>query len=124
MPADSTAKAEALAAQSTVRSAVANALSYAALVAGLGTIFVSAYLVIVSYSSLPHWDIWDTQISLAARGGSVSLLHWLWQQEDQHRLVIPKLFLLADLHWFHAAQKSLLASIFIIQLLHLTLLVW
>lgn len=93
-------------------SRASNALSYLILLGGFLTILLSAYLVVVSYSSLPHWDLWDTQIDFAAKGGLQSTMHWLWKQEDQHRLVIPKLFLLADLRWFHATQVFLLASIF------------
>lgn len=78
----------------------------------------------VSYSSLPHWDGWEIQIQFAANGGGQSTLRWLWKQENQHRIVIPKLFLLADLRWFHARQAFLLASIFLIQILHLVLLGW
>ena len=98
--------------------------SYVILAGGLITIFIAARMVIVSYSSVPHWDLWDTQIAFAGKSQSQSTLSWLWRQENQHRLVIPKLFLLADLRWFHATQKSLLAFIFAIQTVHLSLLSW
>jgi hypothetical protein len=101
-----------------------NVLSYMIFAAGAITALFAIHLVFVSYSSLPHWDIWDTQIEYAAKAGSESTLHWLWKQENQHRLVIPKLFLLADLRWFHATQKFLLASILSIQLLHVAVLSW
>jgi hypothetical protein len=97
--------------------------SYAILLGGLATIGFSAYLVVVSYSSLPYWDGW-TQVSYAAHGGNPFTLDWLWKQHNEHRMPIPKLFLLADLRWFHARQVFLLASIFVIQLLQLWLLAW
>jgi hypothetical protein len=90
-------------------------LSYAILLGGILTMGISAYLVVVSYSSLPCWDGW-TQVSYAAHGGDPFTLGWLWKQHNEHRMPIPKLLLLADLRWFRA---SLLASIFVIQLLQL-----
>ena len=93
------------------------------LLGGIATIAFSAYLVVVSYSSLPYWDGWG-QIDFGAQGRAQSTLTWLWTLHSEHRLVIPRLFLLADLRWFHATQVFLLASIFVIQLLHLALLGW
>src|SRR5271167_563591 len=98
-------------------------LSYAILLGGILTIGFSAYLVVVSYSSLPFWDGW-VQIDFPANEGTAHTFDWLWRQYNQHRLVIPKLFLLADLHWFQARQAFLLVTNFLIQFLHLLLLSW
>jgi hypothetical protein len=68
-------------------------------------------------------DGWS-EIDFAANEGSGFVLDWLWRQQNQHRLVLPKLLLLADLRWFHATQVFLLVCIFTIQLLHLALLCW
>jgi hypothetical protein len=84
---------------------------------------VTAYLVVVSYSSLPSWDGW-IQIDFAANEGPSHTLDWLWRQHNEARMATAKLLLLADLRWFHATQTFLLASIFVIQLLHLWLLGW
>jgi hypothetical protein len=100
-----------------------NILSYMILAGGLATIGVAAYLVVVSYSSLPYWDGW-IQIKYAVERPQPSVFEWLWAQHNEHRLLIPKLFLLGDLRWFGARQRSLLVSIFGIQLLHLALLSW
>jgi len=81
------------------------------------------HIVITTYSSLPYWDGW-TQIEVAANGRSPVSPSWLWEQHNEHRLVIPKLFLAVDLLFFRARQAFLLSSIFIIQLLHLALLSW
>jgi hypothetical protein len=105
-----------------IDSRVLSILSYLILLGGIVTIGFAAYLVIVSYSSLPYWDGW-TQVKYAAQGNP-STLDWLWKQHNEHRMPIPKLFLLADLRWFHARQVFLLASIFIIQSLQLWLLAW
>lgn len=98
-------------------------LSYAILLGGVATIGVTLYLVVISYSSLPYWDGW-TQFDVAARGDSSFSPAWLWQLHNEHRLVIPKLFLGVDLRLFQGRQSFLLASIFVIQLLHLGLLSW
>ena len=104
-------------------SRLASALSYAVLLGGILTIAVALYMVVVSYSCLPYWDGWD-QVYIAASGGNPLSPAWLWQQHNEHRLVIPKLFLAVDLRLFRARQVFLLASIFVIQLLHLALLSW
>jgi hypothetical protein len=107
----------------TLASQAANILSYLILVSGVFTTALAGYLVVVSYSSLPYWDGW-IQIRYGAGLAPSSPLHWLWSQHNDHRLVIPKLFLLADLKWFHANQVFLLVSIFAIQLLLLLLFGW
>ncbi len=97
-------------------------LSYAILLGGILTIVVAVRLVVTTYSSLPFWDGW-IQVGVDGGGRTLSAA-WLWQQWNEHRLVLPKLFLAADLHWFQARQVFLLASILAIQFLHLTLLSW
>ncbi len=98
-------------------------LSCAILLGGVATVGLTAYVVVVSYTNIPHWDGWS-QIEFGANAAAQSTFDWLWTQHNQHRLVIPRLFLLADLRWFQGTQVFLLASIFVIQLLHLTLLSW
>ncbi len=98
-------------------------LSYAILIGGIATIVVALYMVVMSYSSLPFWDGW-IQVQVAANGESPISPRWLWKQHNEHRLVLPKLFLAADLRLFGARQIFLLSSIFAIQLLHLGLLSW
>ena len=105
----------------TLISRAANILSYLILLGGMVTIALTLYLVVASYSSLPFYDGWG-QIDFAANEGTAHTFDWLWRQYNQHRLVIPKLFLLADLHWFQARQVFSLTSIFVIQLLLLSLL--
>jgi hypothetical protein len=98
-------------------------LSFAILLGGLITIFAALHMVVASYSALPYWDGW-MEAQVAAGGGNLLAPSWLWERDNEHRLVIPKLFLAADFNLFHARQKFLLASIFTIQLLHLVLLSW
>jgi hypothetical protein len=98
-------------------------LSYAILLGGILTIAVTLHMVVISYSPLPYWDGW-IQFDTAASGSGPFSPAWLWQQHNEHRLVIPKLFLAVDLRLFQGRQVFLLASIFMIQLLHLALLSW
>jgi len=119
----STTPSDVLAVQnkSPETSRVASWLSYAILLGGLLTIAVALRLVVTTYSSLPFWDGW---IQVGLDGGPPLSPAWLWKQWNEHRLVIPKLFLAADLYLFHARQTFLLGSILAIQTLHLTLLSW
>ena len=104
-------------------SSLSTVLSYLILLGGLTIVVVTGYMVVVSYSRLPFAESW-LQISVGAQGRSPVSPGWLWQQHLEHRFPIPKLFLAVDLWLFHASQKFLLASIFTIQLLQMTLLGW
>lgn len=112
-----------LSGQEAQTSRVEAALSYAILLGGILTISLTVYMVVVSYSPLPWGDGW-AQIDPLANGINPLSLQWLWGQHDEHRLVIPKLFLIADLHFFHARQIFLLISILVIQFAHLSVLSW
>ncbi len=100
-----------------------NALSYAVVAGGAITIALAIYVTVLGHSKLPFWDAW-MQIDFAANEGPTHTFDWLWRQFNQHRVVIPKLFLLADLRWFRATQTSLLVSNLCLQFLHLSLLSW
>jgi len=102
---------------------VGAACSWLILLGGIVTIGVALYMVVTCYTSLPWSDGW-TQIFAAAEGRRPFSLSWLWQQHNEHRLLIPKLFLGLDLRLFAATQKLLLAAIFTTQLLLLGLLSW
>lgn len=107
----------------TRASRVQATVSYAILLGGILTIGLTVYMVVVSYSPLPWGDGW-AQIDPLASGVNPLSLQWLWGQHDEHRLVIPKLFLIADLHFFQARQVFLLISILVIQFIHLSVLSW
>jgi hypothetical protein len=101
----------------------ASAFSYLILLGGIATAAVAAYMVVVCYSSLPWSDGW-AQITVAVSGESPFSLHWLWQQHNEHRLVLTKLLLGLDLQLFAAKQKLLLTAIYCVQLLQWCLLTW
>jgi hypothetical protein len=98
-------------------------LSYAILFGGILTIGVALYMMVVTYSSLPYSDGW-LQVEAAARGEGLLSSAWLWERDNEHRMVVPKLFLAADMGLFQGRQIFLLVSIFGILLLHLALLAW
>lgn len=94
-------------------------LSYAILLAGIGAGIASAYIVITTYSPLPHWDEWALFDRLATGNATLS---WLWAQHNEHRILVPKLFFLVDVYVFRGTQAFLLTSIFAVQLLQTALL--
>ena len=98
-------------------------LSYAALLGGIITLVVAITLVVDTYSAVPYADGWD-ETGAAAYGSSPLNPAWLWVQHNEHRLVVPKLFLAADLELFQGRQVLLLASILFIQFLQWSLLSW
>jgi len=102
---------------------VTSILSCGILLGGILTIGVALYMVVVSYSALPYVDGW-LEVEAAARGVDLLSPAWLWERDNEHRLVIPKVFLAADMHLFQGRQIFLLVCIFGIQLLHLLLLAW
>ncbi len=98
-------------------------LSYAIFLGGILTFAVALYMIVINYTSLPSWDGW-AQIEIGANGGNPVSPAWLWEQHNEHRWVILKLFMAADLEFFHGRQVFLLASVVVIQLLHWWLLSW
>lgn len=100
-----------------------NLFSWVVVLCGIATIGVAIYVSAVSYSPVLYSDSWREIDPIVLHVSPVAP-EWLWKQLNEHRVVIPKLFLAADLEWFHARQGFLLASILCIQLLHLILLAW
>lgn len=94
-------------------------LSYCVLLAGIGAGIASPYIIVSTYSALPHWDEWALFDHLAIGNAS---LPWLWAQHNEHRIFVPKLFFLIDVYFFRGTQAFLLTSIFFIQLLQTALL--
>jgi hypothetical protein len=101
-------------------SRAASLLSYCVLLGGLATVLATTYLVITTYSPLPHWDEWQI-FDYFARSNTWSL-GWLWAQHNEHRIFFPKIFYLIDIEFFRGTQVFLLASIWLIQLLQVILL--
>lgn len=77
-------------------------------------------MVVHTASAVPLVDQWMFLMPLAQKG-SYSLSD-LWAQHNEHRLVIPKLFYLADFYWFRGRNVFLFVSILVVQALHALLL--
>ncbi len=74
------------------------------------------------YSEALYWDEWDSRLSMDI---PVNDLNWenLWQQHNEHRLVISKLFFNLDFMYFNGSNLPLLIlnlvlSIFIIMVMY------
>ncbi len=64
---------------------------------------------------LPFWDHWAL-IGELARGSSHYTLAQLWEQHNEHRILIPKIFLLVDFFFFKAKNHFLLVCILVAQI--------
>jgi hypothetical protein len=90
-----------------------------ALAAGAGLLVVSTIVVVVrTYTPLPKWDHWAEILWLH----NYYLGQWhiadLWRQHNEHRILFPRLFLLADWFLFRGANAFLLCSILLLQAGH------
>lgn len=102
---------------------IVSALSWFILFSGIATLAVALSMVVQCYTRLPWSDGWG-EIADAAAGGNLFSLPRLWQQHNEHRLLLPHLLLALDLRLFDASQKLLLTTVFTVQLLHWWLLSW
>lgn len=96
-------------------------LSWAILLAGLGSGLATLYIIITTYSPLPQWDEWVLFDHLARGGWS---LPWLWAQHNEHRILTTRILFLLDVELFQGKQVFLLICVFLVQLLQVALLSW
>lgn len=108
---------------SYVPSLAQNILSYLILLGGVLTIPAAAYLTIASYTGIPFWDEWAALHSLATTPHPLPL-GWFFWQHNEHRILIYRLLLLADFHFFHGRQVLLYVSMFVMQLGFLVTMAW
>jgi hypothetical protein len=66
----------------------------------------------------PFWDEWAVVKQIGQGNGPLSF-HWLWSQQNEHRLAVPRLAVWLDLFRFGGRNVSLFVEIFLVQLLHL-----
>ena len=85
----------------------------------MATVGFTACLCFWTYSPLPCVDDWYFvhQYHLYAQG-KFSLLGLLWSMHNDHRILVPHVFDLADLVLFRGTNVFLLGSIFTVQLAH------
>ncbi|CAE6706608.1 hypothetical protein LMG22931_01059 [Paraburkholderia nemoris] len=94
----------------------------AAWVLGLCGLFVVVSCVIGvvgNYSPVPYWDQWDGSL-----GGYMRFAdHWsvLWEQHNEHRLLLPRLIFWTDIRWFGGRNVvNLLANLVLLGALAVT----
>ena len=88
--------------------------SYFILVLGIGTMAAAAYMMLVSYTTVPYWDEWGVINAYIALNSHLPL-QWIWAQNNEHRIVFQKLLLLLDLHLFKGREWPMFLAIFLSQ---------
>jgi hypothetical protein len=106
------------------RAAIASdILAVLIVVMGVLTAGVTIWLVVRSYSPAIYWDQWQV-IDLLMRAQGHPTLRNLWEQHNEHRILIGRLFCFADVIFFGGKSVSLLVQIMLVQALHLALLLF
>jgi hypothetical protein len=76
------------------------------------------YLVFRFYSPLPRWDHWEEFRWLKNYYAGQWHVSDLWRQHNEHRILFPRLFILADLFLFKGRSVFLLISMLVLQATH------
>ncbi len=58
----------------------------------------TTYGIVKAYSSVPCYDAWDGSINFYRQVTDGNFIAW-WAPHNEHRVVLPRLLLWADLHW-------------------------
>ena len=98
-------------------------LGFAIVICGAGVLLFCLALVIRAYMPCPYWDEWVVIRDIALGKGPRDL-GWLWSLQNEHRPVIPRLLILADVHLFGGRNISLFAESGFCQVLNLTAICW
>jgi hypothetical protein len=69
----------------------------------IAVVSAAIYAVVDQYSPVLNWDQWSSYDVHA-------LMNNLFAQHNEHRILIPRLFFVIDLHYFDGNNKFLLAS--------------
>jgi hypothetical protein len=100
------------------RQHIALGLGITICVLGLATAIVCLKVMVAGYSPTPFGDEWTAIAQLAK---SHSFAHWLWEQNNEHRLPLAKLAIYADLRWLGARGILLFTLMFASMVAHLWL---
>ena len=76
-----------------------------------------ALLMVRGYVRCPYWDQWWV-IAQIADGESPRSLSWLWSQQNEHRILFPRLLIWLDVSLFGARNISLFLFTFAVQTAH------
>jgi hypothetical protein len=74
--------------------------------------------VFITYTPLPRSDHWAVVFWLKKYYAGNWHVSDLWSQHNEHRILFPRLFFLADLFVFHGSNVFLLCSMFLLQAIH------
>jgi hypothetical protein len=102
---------------------VSAVLALATLGLGLWTALFTARTVYTTYSPVIYADQWSIIRELKGANGVVSI-PLLWAQHNEHRILVGRLAVLADLRFFGARSISLLIEIYLVQLYLVLLFAW
>lgn len=80
-------------------------------------------LIVCAYTPCPFWDEWVV-IDQISKGNGPQSWHWLWAQQNEHRIVLTRLLIWVDLYIFGGRNVSLFVETFLLQTLHLISLCW
>ncbi len=81
---------------------------------GTGALLAAVALSIRTYMPCPFWDEWAF-VNAIAQGKGLHSGRWLWSQHNEHRLLVTRLLILIDLHWFEGKNLSLFFEMFLAQ---------
>lgn len=82
---------------------------------GLALLFVLLALkgAIRAYTPVPFWDMWEGYLPFLDRAASGDWSVW-WQQHNEHRILLARLFFWMDLRWFDGAGWFLIATNYVL----------
>ncbi len=105
-------------ATSQVPTGTAVLLSGMVLTLGAAALLCAIALTVRTYMPCPFWDEWAFVNAIASGRGLLSG-NWLWSEHNEHRLLVTRLLILADLRLFGGKNVSLFVEMCVIQALHL-----
>jgi hypothetical protein len=85
------------------------------LLAGIVTLLFAVALTVRTYMPCPLWDEWGF-IRDIANGAGPQNLHWLWSQQNEHRLAMTRLLVWFDVFAFKGRNISLFVEMYLVQL--------
>lgn len=95
----------------------ADLMGWCAFLLGIGVVVFAIAVTCHSYIPCPFWDEWVVVADIGSGKGPTHLA-WLWSQQNEHRLAIPRLLVWLDLVAFHGRNVSLFIEILGVQVLH------
>lgn len=92
-------------------------LAISVLLLGIAAIAFAIAVVVRCYMPCPFWDEWVV-VEAIAKGNGPTSWAWLWSQQNEHRLAVPRLMVWLDLYGFGGKNISLFVEIMVVQCFH------